>query len=303
MNSETIVAVFDTPAHAQLAVADLEAAGIPSSAIQHYAQDTYDPAQSPAGATAPSTYSTGTSSSGASDTSLSGTGTQNTGFWAWLMGDETSGHHEIYNRSLQSGSTVVTVISNSGDNDRIISILEQHSPVDLEERGSQYGLTSAATTGTAQGTSSTYGTAATAATAASGKGVGEEVISLAEETLKVGKRAIERGTTRVRRYVVARPREEMVRLRDETESLIRRPATGAAVAHDAFTDKTISVTETGEEAVVAKNAQVVEEVVVQKQVNERDQKVSDTVRREEVEITGPGGTKTDTATGRSGTVG
>ncbi len=275
MNSETIVAVFDTPAHAQLAIADLEAAGIPSSSIQHYAHETYDPAQST-------------------------TGSQTTGFWAWLMGEETTDQHHLYNRSLQSGSTVVTVISNSGDNDRIVSILEQHAPVDLEERGSQYGLTTNTT-----GTATTAGTtaASTMTGAATGKGVGEEVISLAEETLKVGKREIDRGTTRVRRYVVERPVEELVRLRDETVSIFRRPATGATVGRDAFTDKTISVKETAEEAVVAKTAQVVEEVVVKKEVNERDQKVTDTVRREEVEITGPGGTQANTTTSRTGTFG
>ena len=274
MNSETIVAVFDTPAHAQLAIADLEAAGIPAASIQHYAHETYDPAQSIGG--------------------TSTEGTHNGGFWAWLMGEETSDQHHLYNKSLQSGSTVVTVISNSGDNDRIVSILEQHAPVDLEERGSQYGLTSATTAPvTAAGTYD-----ATEHVAAKG-GLGEEVISLAEESMQVGKRAIDRGTTFVRRYVVEKPVEEMVRLRDETVSVFRRPASGASVANDAFTNKTISVKETAEEAVISKTAHVVEEVVVKKQVNERDEKVTDTVRREEVEITGPGGMKTET--GRTGT--
>ena len=288
MNSETIVAVFDTPAHAQLAIADLEAAGIPSSSIQHYAHETYDAAQST-------------------------TGSHNTGFWAWLMGEDSTDHHELYNKSLQSGSTVVTVITDGADNDRIVSILEQHAPVDLEERGSQYGLTTGATTGATAGlttgtTASTaataaYNTTSTAGTTATGKGIGEEVITLAEEALNVGKREIDRGTTRVRRYVVERPVEELVRLRDETVSVFRRPATGATVGQDAFTDKTISVKETAEEAVVSKTAHVVEEVVVKKQVNERDQKVTDTIRREEVEITGPGGTTAETTPGRSGTFG
>ena len=274
------------PAHAQLAIADLEAAGVPSSSIQHYAHETYD-----------ATHSS--------------TGSHNTGFWAWLIGEDSTEHHDLYNTSLTSGSTVVTVITDGDDNDRVVSILEQHAPVDLEERGSQYGLTSGTATGTTYGattgattgaTSSAttgagttaaatdaYATTAASGTAPAGKGLGEEVITLAEEALTVGKREIDRGTTRVRRYVVERPVEELVRLRDETVSVFRRPATGATVGQDAFTDKTISVKETAEEAVVSKTAHVVEEVVVKKQVNERDQKISDTVRREEVEITGPGG--------------
>ena len=142
MNSETIVAVFDTPAHAQLAIADLEAAGVPSSSIQHYAHETYDATQS-------------------------STGSHSTGFWAWLIGEDSTEHHDLYNKSLTSGSTVVTVITDGADNDRIISILEQHAPVDLEERGSQYGLTSGAATGTTYGatTAATTGATSSATTA------------------------------------------------------------------------------------------------------------------------------------------
>jgi stress response protein YsnF len=41
--------------------------------------------------------------------------------------------------------------------------------------------------------------------------------------------------------------------------------------------------------VIGKTARVVEEVVVQKKVDERAETVRDTVRKEEVEITGPHG--------------
>ena len=44
------------------------------------------------------------------------------------------------------------------------------------------------------------------------------------------------------------------------------------------------MTEAGEEAVVGKTARVVEEVVLRKQVSERMETVSDTVRRTEVEV-------------------
>ena len=61
---------------------------------------------------------------------------------------------------------------------------------------------------------------------------------------------------------------------------------GDRVSPDAFTDKTVEVRETAEEAVVGKTARVVEEVVVQKGVDERVETVRDTVRREQVEISG-----------------
>ena len=264
MPTETIVAVYDTPAHAELAVADLQAAGIPAQSIQHYTKEhygsqTYDPAQD-----------TGKSES----------------LWGWLFGeDHVSTHSATYDHSLQSGSTVVTVVAELDHADRIIAILEDHKPIDLEERATQIGT---APLGVSTGVTHDQYASTKAAIPATGTGVGtEEVIALSEEAIQVGKREVDRGTTHVRRYVVERPVEEQVRLRDERVAVFRRPATGAAIGADAFTDKSISVTETAEEAVVGKTARVVEEVVVQKNVEERSETVRDTVRREEVEITGP----------------
>jgi uncharacterized protein (TIGR02271 family) len=113
-----------------------------------------------------------------------------------------------------------------------------------------------------------------------------EAIPLTEETLAVGKRAVNRGTTRVRRYVVETPVEEQVVLRDKTVSIERRPVADARPVTNAdFTDKVVEVTETAEEAVVSKSAQVKEEVVIRKDATERTETVRDTVRREDVEIT------------------
>ena len=58
---------------------------------------------------------------------------------------------------------------------------------------------------------------------------GEEVIPLAEETLVVGKRTVESGTTRIRRYVVETPVEQEVSLSDEKVVVERRrPVTNAS---------------------------------------------------------------------------
>ena len=58
----------------------------------------------------------------------------------------------------------------------------------------------------------------------------------------------------------------------------------AAGAAEPFRDRTIEVTATAEEAIVAKEARVKEEIVVGKDTEERTETVSDTVRRTEVEI-------------------
>jgi len=75
---------------------------------------------------------------------------------------------------------------------------------------------------------------------------------------------------------------------------------GAAVGADAFTNREITMTETDEEAVIAKSAHVVEEVVVQKGVEERVETIKDTLRREEVEIDGPNSGTATTTTGATG---
>ena len=276
MASETIVAVFDTAAHAEAAVSALIADGVPASAIEHYSRDQGVTGQAPVGTDVnpPSAHR---------------------GFWGWLTGEQetASSHHALYDQSIQSGSTVVTVISDGTNIDQIYNVLEAHNPVDLDERHSQYsqtgaygsGYTGTGTTASAVGTGMGATGMGTAATTGTGT---EQVLSLSEESLQVGKRAVDRGTTRVRRYVVERPIEEQIRLRNETVSVFRRPATGAAtVGTDAFSDREIVVNETDEEAVVAKRAQVVEEVVVQKGVEERVETVRDTLRKEEVEIDTP----------------
>jgi stress response protein YsnF len=116
---------------------------------------------------------------------------------------------------------------------------------------------------------------------------GEEgVIPVVEEELQVGKRATRRGV-RVHTTVHERPVEETVRLRDEDVRVERRavdrPVTGAE-AEAAFRETDIEVEETHEQAVVSKEARVVEEVVVDKEAREREEVVRDTVRRTDVDV-------------------
>jgi hypothetical protein len=79
---------------------------------------------------------------------------------------------------------------------------------------------------------------------------------------------------------------ETVNLREEQVNVERRPVDQPINPADigAFKDKTIELRETAEEAVVQKSARVVEEVVVGKEVSQRQQNVKDTVRHTEVEV-------------------
>jgi uncharacterized protein (TIGR02271 family) len=272
MNDETIVAVYDTPAHAELAIQDIIAAGVPGSAISRHG---------------------GTMSGTATTTTTEPVREQ--GFWASLFGGEPDHDAAVYDRSLESGSTVVTVKAPEGHIDRVMEILESHHPIDIDERATGYGLTQTTTMREPVAPTTPLAGAAVPATTAGG-----ETIQLAQESLAVGKRLINRGGTRIRRYVVETPVEESVSLHSEKVTLDRRPVTdGRSVTDTDFTDKTIEMTESTEEAVVSKTARVVEEVSLRKEATDRVETVRDTVRKEEVEIEQIPGETTTSRTGAS----
>ena len=62
------------------------------------------------------------------------------------------------------------------------------------------------------------------------------------------------------------------------------PLNPAAQANEGFRDRTIEASERSEQAVASQTARVKEEVVVNKDVRDRTETVSDTVRRTEVEV-------------------
>ncbi len=114
---------------------------------------------------------------------------------------------------------------------------------------------------------------------------GETAIPVVEEELRVGKREVERGGVRVESRVTETPVEEQVNLREEHVHVERRPVNRpVGDAENLFREGTLEVSEKAEEVVVAKEARVVEVVVVGKEVAERTETVRDTVRRTDVEV-------------------
>ena len=96
------------------------------------------------------------------------------------------------------------------------------------------------------------------------------------------------------------PVEQSVNLREEHVTLERRPMDRAVSESDlAFGDRTIELTETAEEAVISKNARVVEEVLVGKQASEHVETIHDTVRKTEVEVEQVPATETFNSTRRT----
>ena len=146
------------------------------------------------------------------------------------------------------------------------------------------GVTPAATPQTTNAAAGGYGAANYAAP--STNAAGEIALPVIEERIMVGKRTIESGGVRVQTHVTERPVEETVTLREEHVHVERRPANRPIdlTAEGALRGGVIEVSEMAEEVVVAKQARVVEEVVVGKEIIERQETIRDTVRRTDVEI-------------------
>jgi len=114
---------------------------------------------------------------------------------------------------------------------------------------------------------------------------GEQTLPVVEENLQVGKRQVETGRARIHTKITETPVEEQVNLREEHVNVERRPVDRPVTDADKlFREQSFEVTETAEQAVVSKQARVIEEVVVNKDVTDRTETVRDTVRRQDVHV-------------------
>ncbi len=119
--------------------------------------------------------------------------------------------------------------------------------------------------------------------------VEEEVVPIVEERVAIGKRIADHGREiHVRTNVVTDRVADDVHLRDEHVSVDRRPVDSRISSDKAEAllkgDRTVTMTERDEEAVVAKDAVVTEEVVVRKTADDRVERVEETVRKTNVEV-------------------
>jgi uncharacterized protein (TIGR02271 family) len=267
MNYEKIVTLFDTMDHAEAARRNLESAGFPTNEISVVSKSTL----------------------GASGSAL-----REPGLWHRLFGREIEQHEAtVYGRTVEQGGVVLTLRTSDKDVPRAMGILEAHNVVDVQDRAMREGLLSS--TDVKSGPLKTASAGASAASVLTDAVSREQVLRLAEEQLEVGKRLVEEGTTRIRRFVTEKPVEAKVTLHEEHASVVRRAISDPSFVKDIdWSDKTIEVTETAEEAVVSKSAHIAEEVVLSKTGSDRVETVKDTVRRQQVEVqreAGPGKAK------------
>ena len=264
VQARTITAFFDTKGAAKQAVSDIEASGVSRHEI------TMVEGRSAAGGTTPVPEQEGFLQS----------------LKDMFMPEED---RYSYEEGLRRGGYLVSISAGDGDADRLLDILDRDGAVDMDGRETTWrsegwkgyqapvagGVTSAAS----------HGTMAPQVAVDASAADREEVIPIYEERLNVGKREVSHGRLRVRSYVVENAVDEQVSLRTETVQVDRRPVDRVVgLGDDPFRERTIELEEFAEEAVVSKEARVVEEVSLRKEVHDRVETIHDTVRHTEVEI-------------------
>jgi hypothetical protein len=124
MTQHTVVGVYEAEADAAAAVRDLESADVSPDAISQHTKANF----------------------GGTDFSNANSITHKRGFWGRFFNTNDDDDSALYSRSIERGSTVVTVRVSDEDVDRVSEILESHSPIDVEDEAAEDlpGQTSAA---------------------------------------------------------------------------------------------------------------------------------------------------------------
>lgn len=296
----TVVGVFDDAQEAQEAVEELVNDGFSRSNIDLSAQtNAYTDGSTTTDSTMFADRNRNTSGTYteevADDAKDTGSGIGN--FFKSLFGDDDDDARR-YSTVAERGSIVTVHVQSEDEAERAADILDDNGAVDVNERAEQYGYRGSADA-TISGSSTMGGAIGTGMTGSSVSdnynltdtnrdltNDTDQTIKVVREDLQVGKREVERGGVRVRSRIVERPVEESLRLREERVRVqrtpVNRPATDADL--NAFQEGEIELREHAEVPVVSKTANVVEEISIGKEVNERVETVRDTVRSTEVDV-------------------
>jgi uncharacterized protein (TIGR02271 family) len=110
-------------------------------------------------------------------------------------------------------------------------------------------------------------------------------LTLHEEQLRLGKRDVEAGEVRLRKWTETRPVQEQVELRRETAHVERQPINQPVSGAD-FSEQEIDIPLRAEEPVVQKDVVARERVSVEKNVETDRRSISGEVREEHAEVEG-----------------
>jgi uncharacterized protein (TIGR02271 family) len=274
MTYEKVIAVFDSPAHAQNAARALQSAGFSSADISTVTNET-----------------------------LLGRGVKaaaaDAGFWRKLFDSEVEANDaRLYSQTVGSGGSVLTLRVPDNQVEKAMSVLNTHTASMAAQSGAAPALRAAAAGAGMGATALASSTGSAASTSGRTAPVpplradapirtekGDEVVRLAEEYINVGKQQVRTGVTRIRRFVVEKPVEAQVTLHEEHATVARRAVTDSPAVQDVdWTERTIEVQEVAEQPVISKSARIAEEVVIHKEGSDHVETVKDTVRRQQIDI-------------------
>ncbi|WP_342754318.1 YsnF/AvaK domain-containing protein [Pantoea sp. MBD-2R] len=244
-------------------------------------------------------------------------------FWQRLFGDDVDDNYASeYSKALRSGGVLLTVRAPKDQADHIEHELSafaadysslhanDRDPINRDFAGetNDLGTNQRAATGLASdeniinpngpltntntntntNTDTTANTLGNTNSLTGDRAVSEtnrESLKLAEEQVDIGKRQINDGSVRLRRFTVEDEVAEDVSLFDQHAEVFRTAVDEPAYLNDVdWSDKTISVEESHEIPTIEKTARVKEEVGLRGEETARVETVKDTVRRQEVEV-------------------
>ena len=197
-------------------------------------------------------------------------------FFSNLFDSDDKAHAGTYAEAVRRGSTVVAVdASTDAEVQKAQTVMQKLGTVDLDQRAAQWK------------SKGWNGFDPDASPMTDDELAFErDSVPVVQEELVVGKRTVDVGGLRVVKRISETPVSEMINLRQEKATVQRKPVDRAATEADFqnFKEGTFEVRETAEEAVVGKTARVVEEVSIGRDVTNRSETVSDTVRRTDVDV-------------------
>ncbi|RNI31618.1 YsnF/AvaK domain-containing protein [Rufibacter latericius] len=269
--AQTVVGIFDQTAEAEGAVQHLRSLGLSEANIDI------------------SRARTSVDATTASSTPSHHEGIK--GFFRSLFHNNEN-HARTFSHVASYSESIVTVHAQTLEEAHLAAeTLDRYGAIDVDLRAQEYGYAPDTSFPDDQVAEFTTDTPANNTT-----------IPIVEENLQVDKREVATGGTRLRSRIVERPVEQHLRLRTEhiwiKRHPVNRPASEADFAN--FKEGEMELREHTEVPVINKEARVVEELSLGKEVYERNEVIRDTVRSTQVDTDNLDPDQTNLNTTRSG---
>lgn len=205
-----------------------------------------------------------------------GVGESISNFFNSLFGSDKTTARNYANVARDADAIISVQVDSPARAMEAAAILDHHGAIDVDARSAQFNQTG--------GQQNFANTSTTAPDTAGNQGATS--IPIIEEQIQIGKQVVEQGGARLRSRIIEKPVEAALRLRREHVVVNRRPVNREVTEADLanFREGEIVITEHAEVPVIGKQARVVEEVIIGKNVTEHEEVIRDVVRRNEVEV-------------------